>query len=259
MLFLELTRRCNLKCTHCLRGTAQSKDMTELTMWWAMRKLPEDYLGIGGGEPLMNDTHIKKLRNAIFQSDYIRDINELYMVTNGKGLARSEKLLKYLRENFTFLELIYLHVSTDQYHDLDRRINYNIISDYFEYTDAVYVQEHGPSREEFIVDMGRADRGKAVDVWQDDDMLYVDVDGYVWGSCDLSYTFMKKFRDRAICYGNVVTDTSESIYQNRKDLSEYLELIEDSLALKENVGGITRQVMQDYLEEKTVDHLKQAM
>lgn len=250
-VFVELTRRCNLACTHCLRGNAQAKDMSEGTLWNTLRKLDFDYLGVGGGESLITDKYIRRLRNAILQTNAYQHLNNVYMVTNGKGLVkpRGKEIADVIRD-FPVASFS-LHVSTDQWHDMDAEYNHNVIDDMFEGSGKVHVHKHGPDGEYNILDMGRSGRGKPIQIYSDHNMLYVDIYGYVWASCDLSYIFMRKFTDRALCFGNVNTDSAEDILQNYKNLSEYLDDGEEGnwLEVREEDGGVLRSTVTNYINQ----------
>lgn len=252
-LFLELTRRCNLQCSHCLRGEAQGKDMSETTIWHALRTLGgQGYIGIGGGESLMSDKHLRKLRNAVLQTGEYKSLETLYLVTNGRRIIENS-VTRMLLADFP-ADTISLHVSTDQWHEDDAKYNHSFLDHHFEWNDKINVYKHGPDAEYHIVNMGRAGRGKDLVLYPEDYMLYVDVNGYVWGSCDLSYTFMAKNRDKAICYGNVKTDSNDTIMTNHRNLSEYLEYHNKGMKYNEDKGGYTRT----YIELNKVE-LKEAI
>lgn len=252
-LFLELTRRCNLQCSHCLRGDAQGKDMPEHILWQALRTLGDwGHIGIGGGESAMSGKHLGKLRNALLQTGTYKGLDTFYLVTNGKRLINDDSTRNLLLDFPA--DKVYLHVSTDRWHDSDAESNFRELKDQFEWSEKVEVYAHGPAEEYNIINIGRSGRGKECELFYADKMLYVDIYGYVWGSCDLSYTFMKNNTDKAICYGNVITDSQETIIKNQQNLSDYLELKDIPMRYSEHNGGFTRQ----FIEENKVE-LKEAI
>ena len=53
-LYLEVTRKCTLKCEHCLKGDQENKDMSFETIENALKDVTEiDQLFFEGGEPLL--------------------------------------------------------------------------------------------------------------------------------------------------------------------------------------------------------------
>lgn len=248
-LFLELTRRCNMKCSHCLRGEAQGKDMPELTLWWALRKLGHyGSLGVGGGEPLMSDKHMAKLKHALLQNtEVLHNLDSLYLVTNGKVAYKSDKVLTSLKYMSEWGITIDIQVSTDQFHDDDAMRNKNNLAYIFDGWDNINVHSHGEIEYYRLIDMGRSTGGRPTEIGTDFSMMYVDVDGYVWAACDYSYTFMKKYRDRAVCFGNVITDSTEELEQNMEDLKSYITE-KGTIETKENIGGPTRDEVRKVAE-----------
>ena len=65
-LVVEVTRRCKLKCAHCLRGPAQNKDMDAFFFRNVIERFTNSELfNVGcltltGGEPLLNISVLKE-------------------------------------------------------------------------------------------------------------------------------------------------------------------------------------------------------
>lgn len=82
-LIIELTRKCNMACRHCLRGPAQNQDIDKQTI----RSLFSRLRAVGtliftGGEPsLRPDLMLYALK---FAKHYNVAVEHLYLVTNGK-------------------------------------------------------------------------------------------------------------------------------------------------------------------------------
>jgi hypothetical protein len=84
-LTIEVTRRCNMRCAHCLRGNAQKRDI-ELSY---IDMLMERVEGIGsltftGGEPSMNTEAIRYALAAAQRNGV--SVDSFYIVTNGKAI-----------------------------------------------------------------------------------------------------------------------------------------------------------------------------
>ena len=83
-MILEVTRRCNMCCEHCLRGDAQNLDMAEETV----DKLLEQVGSIAtvtfsGGEPSLNVPLIRYFFKKARECGVMP--YSFYVVTNGKA------------------------------------------------------------------------------------------------------------------------------------------------------------------------------
>lgn len=233
-VFVELTRRCNMKCPHCMRGPAQRKDMSEEVMDAIMRKMKLTTNGIGsmvlgGGENALVPHLIKMLF-------YKMEAGGVYpgmfsVVTNGKRFT--EEFGRALAVANTRCET-YLTLSDDNQHEYVDRDRFNDRVDKMNdlaaeisrfHSEVSLGTRYGSDRmrdvkrhdANSILKMGRgatefggvaASYVHPYDVIGDDnaspledDDFYVDVDGNVWPHCDLSYRFMKLRKD--MCLGNV--------------------------------------------------------
>lgn len=205
-LILEVTRRCNLQCRHCLRGPAQAKNMSFETI----RKALEGVNSIGnvtftGGEPALNVKAIE------YFTDYIRGwhirLGSFYVVTNGKIASRS--LVKALGRLAWICDEIShdgdfdcggLVMSRDQFHKelgYDQTRARELYGKYAFYHDDERAHDiEMPIYEGFAVDNGVGVRDPQIDhpvVTKDDSYtgvegtVYVNVNGDVIPSCDMSY------------------------------------------------------------------------
>lgn len=82
-LVLEITRRCNMACAHCMRGESQNKDMAREIIDLTLK----DTNSIGsvvftGGEPTLNIDAIEYTLD-ICKNKHIH-VGGFYIVTNGK-------------------------------------------------------------------------------------------------------------------------------------------------------------------------------
>lgn len=85
-LVIELTRRCNMHCAHCMRGEAENADISNEVI----DKLLEMTEGIGdltitGGEVALNPGAIRYLAKRINELNI--PLDNLYVVTNGKEVT----------------------------------------------------------------------------------------------------------------------------------------------------------------------------
>ena len=85
-LSIECTRRCNMKCAHCMRGPAQAKDLNPEAVYRMFEHI--DYIGSitpTGGEPSLNPDALNTIADAIRK--YSVTVSGIYIVTNGKQVS----------------------------------------------------------------------------------------------------------------------------------------------------------------------------
>ncbi len=131
---LEVTRRCNEKCSHCMRGEAQNIDMPKEIVDSLLEKERTliSKLVFSGGEPLLNEDLIIYTIDKIINEAKL--VLQIEITTNAK--IYSKKLVNKLKEfkyyvkmNFPgFLDLIdeekisTLRISNDQFHKINMRV-----------------------------------------------------------------------------------------------------------------------------------------
>ena len=116
-LCIETTRRCNMRCAHCMRGDAESIDLDSNALHAFMQRVK----GIGtlvptGGEPTLNPNALKQITTAIQYYDI--DISSVYIVTN--ALIIPDEFIINLMELLLKADepdLCGIAVSDDVYHD----------------------------------------------------------------------------------------------------------------------------------------------
>lgn len=120
-LSIEVTRRCNMHCKHCIRGDAENKDVSRETIETLLKNTESiDHLTFTGGEPTLNIEAIKD--TLALCKKYKIPVYDFYIITNGKEVT-NEFLLTCIDwycyclswedcENFSSVEL-----STDDFHE----------------------------------------------------------------------------------------------------------------------------------------------
>lgn len=84
-LVIETTRRCNLKCEHCMRGLSQNIEMDKnyIDTFFENNKINSiDRLVFSGGEPTLNPEIIVYTINKIINENI--NVHSVNMVTNGQ-------------------------------------------------------------------------------------------------------------------------------------------------------------------------------
>ena len=121
MLALEVTRRCNMNCAHCLRGNAENKDLLPETLHTVLRQTESvGELTFTGGEPTLNLPIIRETLRYC-KKNHI-PVYSFYLVTNGKKI--SQEFLMLMIEWYAYCvecggddESIGVALSKDKYHE----------------------------------------------------------------------------------------------------------------------------------------------
>lgn len=209
---IEVTRRCNMKCSHCLRGDAQDMDISKETIDRFLDGfIPGSYIGnltITGGEISLNVKMVKYLLRAIKNRRI--DVGNFYMVTNGKNIVNIKALVSASLEWYGYClenEFSGITISKDPFHetirDLEKSTRYMSALSYFRPDDKT-IKELS-----VLLDEGRAKTLSgykkrpltiaAPDICQTDDgvaveegMIYLSCNGNVLPDCDMSYDHADK-------------------------------------------------------------------
>ena len=102
-LMLEVTRKCNMKCEHCMRGEQQDITMNSKIIKYVLDATSEiDCLTLTGGEPSLAPDAIRwvvyYLKNrgiklgsffcatnaAVYSEEFVKQLNELYEYSQNK-------------------------------------------------------------------------------------------------------------------------------------------------------------------------------
>lgn len=196
-LVLEVTRRCNMACEHCLRGDAQAVDMQKSIVDQVLRKIDSiSEVTFTGGEPSLNIPIINYFMN---QADKLGKLpHSFYLVTNGleNQLELATTMLKWY-ERMDEQELCAVAVSRDRFHAPLRRPS--IVE---ALTFCCPDKTHGAeSSDRWVIRTGRAlDNGIGTQtpdslefsINEDNDTLYIDrlyvsANGLCTGNCDAAY------------------------------------------------------------------------
>lgn len=116
---VELTRKCNMACPHCMRGEAQNKTITKEVVDSLCRSLTKVVqFTITGGEPFLE---LDRLHYLIQKVSLIPHVYFLTITTNGTILTPSviEDLEKFCTTSDTLFKKrkCELSVSKDPYHE----------------------------------------------------------------------------------------------------------------------------------------------
>lgn len=220
-LILEITRKCNMSCSHCLRGPAQRMDMDIEIINRVTQAVDYIYeVTFSGGEPSLNAAAIEHFRWAVhfnrcsldhfwltvnahfFKQDFYEAIQELYCICDDQDCCS-------------------LTISRDQYHGKMSQKAYEMYSElpFFstqrmkKIEDYALLSEGNAKKNQMgCKDAYIADKIKdyyfneSEDVLYVKDMIYVNTKGDVLLSCDLSYISQKRH-----IIGNVLKEPLQNI------------------------------------------------
>lgn len=216
-LIIEVTRRCNAKCDHCLRGDARNKDITKETIDKLMCNV--DYVGtvtFTGGEPSLNTRAILDFIDICKNRNV--SVGSFYIATN--GVSYNDDFILAIAKLYCFCEdneISSLDISRSDFHDSYQdeteiaklkcfsffnektRLNYDshAILDQGRAKTYLQIRDRKPLSDELIL---HTDYGTI------EGDLYLNVNGDIIEGCDWSYVNQRYHRK-----GNVYRDSIQDI------------------------------------------------
>lgn len=121
-LCIEVTRRCNMMCEHCLRGNSQNIDITHKIINNALNNVRYiDGITFTGGEPTLHLEAISYTLSVCKTKNIA--VDHIYIVTNGTNIT--DEFIRILIDWYLYCddddELFGVAVSQDQFHsDIDK-------------------------------------------------------------------------------------------------------------------------------------------
>ncbi len=229
-LIIEVTRRCNMNCEHCLRGCSQNVNIPFETIDKIFEGVQEVYsLTFTGGEPFLNVDAIEYTLKYV--KEHLIPVHSIFVVTNGKHFE--ERYISVMNQWIVYVvsqnvsldiklectdrlweseELFNysgIAVSRDPYHEpipMENYIRYKMLS---YYSDVKERESYGTGlilegnayenglygRESFADEFDFSD-------WEEEDfetgedktvgLVYISCLGEVLADCDRSYEHMKE-------------------------------------------------------------------
>ena len=204
-LAIEVTRRCNMQCAHCLRGCAQTKDIPDEVIDKALI----DVKSIGnitftGGEPTLNVHAIKHTLEVCKEKGIF--VNGFYIVTNGRKVT--SEFLRTCIDWYVYCvqcggetDLCGIALSKDNFHGRIPLVNETLLRSLSFFRDDKFTDFTRGG----LLDIGRAKQLSGYekrtryphdiksdvevidDVVYDNDQLLVTVNGNVIPVCDYAY------------------------------------------------------------------------
>lgn len=240
-LLIEVTRKCNMECLHCLRGDAQNKNIKLSYIDEMLKQLRDTEIGtliITGGEPSLNVPAIRFILDKL--KEYNIDVIAFYMVTNGSKSSMNKKFIDVCMELYRYQNmkasdsdfLPLLAMSDDKYHDdrwHDEVIRELSVYKFFELRNDSERDESSMIAQVRALDYLDGCRELRVYPWSLDECndtiliegdVYLNAEGDLTTCCDLSY---ENQTDEAVCHvTNFTTYVNElyNTYQNELETAD---------------------------------------
>lgn len=220
-LIIETTRKCNLRCSHCLRGSIQNVNIDKRYIRTLLKQV--DTIGnvtFTGGEPSLN---VEALEYFVKVAKELKiDIGTFYIVTNGKNI-KIDFIIAVLKlyDICWDKENCSLQVSNDLYHREHAEYDDSLLQGL-----AFYTKRNANDNATYnLINEGRAkklsgarfyDFTAEINVKEDFEEIefYLNVNGQIINGCNWSYTNQKKY---------VIVENVKDITKFYENLPEYLE------------------------------------
>lgn len=219
-LILEVGRKCNMCCEHCLRGPAENVTMPVETAKFAIDQF--DTIGnitFTGGEPTLYAKEICEIIDYILENK--KEVYGFYIASN--GLLVDTDLMLHLAKFYGYIESIacenysQYQLSTDHYHD-EVFEKHHILKGF------TFVSYRGDINEAALINEGNAkengighreldtEMSFSYDEFDTVEMVYVNAKGYLLPDCDYSYQTQDEMKP---CHINVLKNgmTLEEIFK----------------------------------------------
>jgi hypothetical protein len=226
---IEVTRRCNMVCNHCLRGKAQMKDIPSEFVDSLLDQLSYiSQITFTGGEPTLAVDRIRYIFEGIKKRGIT--LGCFYVKTNAKKIPMEFVIL--CLEIYAYCEdkeECRVIASQDEFHECTKNFqDLGIISalSFFEveekcyYTgrkgqfinEGLYKENYGDGREIKVSEMSVEYEDNEYRITEHE--LYMNCEGKILTDCDLSY---KSQNEKAFCH---VDDLSDRLFDLVGDLIE---------------------------------------
>ena len=235
-LVLEVTRRCNLTCDHCLRGDAQTLDMTEAVIDATLKGVTYiSNVTFSGGEPTLNVPIIRYFIEQVKRLGI--GISSFYMATN--GLDPSIEVIHALIDLYTLVdspECSQLAWSNDSYHGTKEPELYKALRFFAPRYDDDQLRRYGEGN---LINEGRAEENclakhrhtletlsleyeqteslfeeglieESIRVARVESTVYIAANGNVMTDCDCSFEKVDR-----LAIGNVLTGSLEQMLRTK--------------------------------------------
>ncbi|WP_165044932.1 radical SAM protein [Dysgonomonas sp. ZJ709] len=217
-LSIEITRKCNMKCSHCMRGSSRNVNIKPEYITNVLRHARRiRYLNITGGEPSMNVDAIKFILTQLKRRKIT--VDRFQIITNGSETAVSEEFIGICSKLYAYQQekpdkdqnQAMLEMSNDKYHDEQLQTKaFEKLSKYPFFSNRYTTTTNGVP----LIKQGRSKTG--YELWENtislfsdevEGYIYLNALGYIISASDFSYRNQDKHR---ICHSNKLMDYLKS-------------------------------------------------
>jgi sulfatase maturation enzyme AslB (radical SAM superfamily) len=223
-LILETTRRCNLSCPHCLRGNPEEKDMPKETVEKFLKDNKIDFINavtFTGGEPTLSGQVLPDFIDTCKKLGVT--VGNFYVVLNGKQIP--DEFIKSCVDLYLFCtdnEISAVEVSRSAFYtgqQDEQAIKKMKLLRFAGEKNALkpeWIKSEGRGKT-LVEDYGLKPNPVRLDhLKMEDDTLsgecYLNVNGDICSSCDLSYKNQRRLR-----LGNIHKMTLEQMLQKQTE------------------------------------------
>ena len=202
---IEITRRCNMTCAHCMRGDAEDTDIDHRHIRNLLQHLRRiRRFNITGGEPSLNPRAIRYILKQLKSFD-IR-VEDFYIVTNGSLSSISQSFIDACSALYAYQEdkdqnefHHMLEMSDDRFHDSRNREEVTTVLNRYP-----FFGMRGQDRNIFLLKEGRCGKGypnpvQPIFLTKENEIcgdVYLNARGEILSNGNLSYLRQK---DNVLC------------------------------------------------------------
>lgn len=219
-LVIEVTRKCNIKCDHCLRGNAQNKVLDTKYIDTLLDQVTYiSNLCFTGGEPSLA-TDVCEYTLSLIKERQI-GVGFFFIATNGVNV--SEEFVLFCLKLYNYCEdkdMCQIAVSNDTFHKVQAKYSMDLLNGLKfaalrnEEPNYSYYGGRNLISEGRAVDLGantklHAPRIKTMEEFNDTE-IYLNCKGDIIGGCDWSYTSQNR-KSNILCRVENLTQYYESL------------------------------------------------
>ena len=197
-LAIEITRRCNIACEHCLRGDAQDVDILPKYIDSLFKQINcINHLAITGGEPSLKPDAIAFIVTALRR--YNVSVDTFFIATNGVKITKKfVDACWLLYEHVENKEHSSVEISNDEFHIKEKQYEDIMLLDLpfyrkrykeeaYSYPDGISLHKEG--RGNAIKRAKKLTRTSFIETKEDfmNGVIYLNVNGELINGCDWSY------------------------------------------------------------------------
>jgi hypothetical protein len=217
-LLIEVTRRCNMACEHCMRGKPQDIDFDCAHLVRFIKKYKVTNIGIltlSGGEPSIAVPTLKEILYTLKVMEV--EVDNFFIATNGKDIT--PEFIGVIADYYDYCtgnECSTIRLSTDRYHEKPSRKSLallRILNIFF---------ERGDISDSNVINQGNAKDWGQTEAVVEIDHVYLNCLGQTMHQCDLSY---ENQYDAEVYTGDTYTEEYEEFKEKYKEMVSEMEMI----------------------------------